>query len=263
MEQRAINRIKYFKGKKIKVAFSGGKDSIVLYHLVKRAGINCDIVYQSTTIDPPGTIPFIRKHYPDVKIEHPELSFYKLVEKKGLPNRFQRWCCQYLKESKNKGYDVVMLGVRRKESDKRKNRKLYEKYKGEIHFNPIIDWKTKDVWNYIEKYNLPMIKYYSPPYNFKRHGCVMCPLASSKQQIREAILFPKYLKALLKSVRIFRETHTHLQFVKDYKDEYEMVYLWLKQELNHTGRNKLNNNLFSEQITAKAIIEEVFFSNCT
>ncbi len=263
MIKKTINRIKYISQKynNIKVAFSGGKDSVVLYDLCKKVNLKANFVYQNTTIDPPGTLSFIRNNFPDVKIEHPELSFFKLVEKKGLPNRFQRWCCQYLKESNNLGYDFIVLGVRRKESFKRSKRKILEKYKGELHFNPLIDWKENDIWNYINKYNLPMIKYYSAPYNFKRHGCVMCPLASSKQQIKEATLFPKYLKALLKAVKIFRETHQHLQFVKDYSNEYEMVYLWLKQELNFTGRQKTKNTIF--KFSAKEIIEDIFFSNCT
>lgn len=263
MIKKTINRIKYIGKKydKILVAFSGGKDSVVLYDLVKKADINVTFRYQNTTIDPPKTLSFIRKNYPDVEIAHPELSFFKLVEKKGLPNRYQRWCCSILKESNNNGFDIIMLGVRREESAKRSDRKVLDRNKKDLQFNPIIDWTEKDVWNYIKIYNLPMIKYYSAPYNFKRHGCVMCPLASSKQQIREAIMFPKYVKALLRSVKIFRETHQHLQFVQDYKDEYEMVYLWLQQNLNRSGREKMNNNLFGNQ--AKEIIESVVLANCT
>lgn len=44
------------------LAFSGGKDSIVLYDLVKRVvGNDIPIIHAVTTRDPAGTISFIKK----------------------------------------------------------------------------------------------------------------------------------------------------------------------------------------------------------
>ena len=250
---KTLHRIQYVAKRfnKILVGFSGGKDSVVLYDLVKKAGVDVVFKYQNTTIDPPGTISFIRQNFPDVEIIHPELSFFKLVEKNGLPNRFQRWCCRVLKESNNAGFDVVFTGVRRAESSKRSKRKILEKYKNQYRFTPIIDWTEQEVWKYIKHNNLPMIKYYSSPYFFTRHGCVLCPLATKKQMVRNAKLFPKYVKALLNSVKVYRDTHKHLQFVQDYHDEYEMVYLFLTQQLNFYGRLQ-KDNLFG--LTAKQIL---------
>lgn len=48
------------------LAFSGGKDSIVLYRLAELAGVRFDAHYSLTTIDPPELVWFIRREYPSV-----------------------------------------------------------------------------------------------------------------------------------------------------------------------------------------------------
>ena len=259
-EHTAINRLKTLNSTPqsgIKLAFSGGKDSVVLFFLAQKAGISFDAVYQNTTIDPPGTLSFIRKNFPSVIIQNPKLSFYQLIEKKGLPTRQRRWCCQYLKENTNKGYKFLLTGVRRNESFKRSEYKIVGYRPNKIvEVRPIIDWNDNDVWEYIQTNDLPVIKYYNDPYNFTRHGCVMCPLAYYKQSIREAILFPRYLKAIIKATRKFREKNTAAEWYNDYADEYEMVYLWLRQELGKRGQRKINNNLF--EFNAKQVLETFF-----
>jgi len=65
------------------LAFSGGKDSQVIYELCKMAGVKFRSVMQVTTLDPPELMRFVRKNYPDVIMEHPEINFYKLIIKKS------------------------------------------------------------------------------------------------------------------------------------------------------------------------------------
>lgn len=54
------------------LGFSGGKDSVVLLDIAKKSGVKFEAVYSNTTIDPPGTIPFIRENYPEVRIVNPK-----------------------------------------------------------------------------------------------------------------------------------------------------------------------------------------------
>ena len=96
----------------IEIAYSGGKDSDVILQLAKEAGIRYEAIYKNTTIDPPGTI----RHAQEMgaTIIRPKRTFGELIQKKGLPSRFARFCCQELKEYKVR--DVAVMGVRRSES---------------------------------------------------------------------------------------------------------------------------------------------------
>ena len=60
---RAIRLIKSVAGhKNCFLAFSGGKDSMVLEFLCKEAGVKVDLMHNVTTIDPPGTISLCQRH---------------------------------------------------------------------------------------------------------------------------------------------------------------------------------------------------------
>ena len=61
------------------LAFSGGKDSVALYHLAKMAGVKFKAHMQITTIDPPELMRFVRSQYPDVVLHRPEINIYKLI----------------------------------------------------------------------------------------------------------------------------------------------------------------------------------------
>ncbi|WP_236252609.1 phosphoadenosine phosphosulfate reductase domain-containing protein [Odoribacter splanchnicus] len=54
------------------VAFSGGKDSQVIYELCKMAGVKFKAFFYKTSVDPPELLKFIRSDYPDVIWLKPE-----------------------------------------------------------------------------------------------------------------------------------------------------------------------------------------------
>ena len=109
------------------VAFSGGKDSIVVKQLMKMAGVRFDAHYSTTSVDPPELVRFIKDVHPDVSREIPRdadgnpITMWKLIPKKRLPpTRLSRYCCQILKEDKGYGR-LTVTGVRWAESLRRKN----------------------------------------------------------------------------------------------------------------------------------------------
>lgn len=190
----AIDRIRTFEPPEgYYLAFSGGKDSICIYDLVLRAGVKFDAHYQVTGIDPPELAHFIRLNYPEVKWEMPEMSIWRWIEKKGLPTRQNRWCCEKLKERGGQGRRVL-TGVRWAESVRRSKRQMTEhcfKDGRKTYLHPIIDWKDVDVWQYIEERSLKYCSLYDE--GFKRLGCIMCPMAGT--QLSEGDRWPKIREA--------------------------------------------------------------------
>ncbi len=181
------------------LGFSGGKDSVVAHDIAVKAGVKFDAHYCVSPIDPPEIYSFIREHYPDVIWDYHAKGFWKLVEKKALPMRNQRWCCDIIKEAGGFGR-IVITGVRRSESTTRKTYadiRTYIKSKSEkkIMVYPIANFTEYDIWQYIRDNNLSYCSLYDE--GFKRLGCVLCPFCTdTKHEIER---FPKIAKLWLRA----------------------------------------------------------------
>ena len=71
------------------------------------------------------------------------------------------------------------------------------------------------------------MKYYDPPYNFTRHGCVGCPLATKSQMRIEFKAFPQYATNLMKAIKRFQEAKPHTFWGKEFDNEYEAFYYYI------------------------------------
>ena len=207
------------------LAFSGGKDSVCLYYICKKASEKIGVPFEKmfyaqyniTNLDPPELVQFVRKQFPDVKMHHPEKTFWKLLlEKKMPPFRSQRWCCAELKEISSLPDAFSLTGVRRAESRKRADREGLEgrgnkpseritllndndELRKDIDVcslkrvwvcNPLIDWSDEQVWAFIRHENLPYCCLYDE--GFHRLGCIGCPLSGEKERERDFKRWPKY-----------------------------------------------------------------------
>jgi phosphoadenosine phosphosulfate reductase len=104
-----------------RLAFSGGKDSVVIKALAEMANIKYTPVYRLTSVDPPELVRFIKK-CSDVTIEIPrdndgnQITMWNLIVKQGMaPTRTMRFCCKQFKETSCDG-ELVVTGVRWAES---------------------------------------------------------------------------------------------------------------------------------------------------
>ena len=128
MVQTAIKRLRTFEPPEgYYLAFSGGKDSVVIKELADMAGVKYDAHYTLTSVDPPELVQFI-KSFPDVQIDKPrdkdgkQITMWNLIPKKKMPpTRVVRYCCASLKETQGQGRFVI-TGVRKAESAKRSKR---------------------------------------------------------------------------------------------------------------------------------------------
>lgn len=208
---------------------SGGKDSSVCKELAIRAGIPFEVMHNHTTADAPETVRFVRQEFKRLEdmgikcfINYPvykgqPTSMWELIPQKLLPpTRHMRYCCSILKEAGGKGR-FICTGVRWSESPSRKeNRGIYEKLgstkktkiilnndnddkrllfencrlQAKRVINPIIDWNSVEVWDFLEDSKSPVNPLYGE--GCDRVGCVGCPLAAKKKKEAEFLRWPKY-----------------------------------------------------------------------
>ena len=221
--------------KPLLITYSGGKDSDLLLLLADRSGIPYEVNHSHTTVDAPQTVYHVREKFKQLEdkgincfIDYPyykgkRTNMYDLiVQKKFPPTRLVRYCCEVLKEHSGDGR-FICTGVRWAESRKRKDtRGIYEDFspnrinnviltndnddtrrltescfkRKKMVCNPIIDWETSEVYDYLEESHIKLNPLYSM--GFSRVGCVGCPMAQ-RYHYRDFSFFPKYRDLYVKA----------------------------------------------------------------
>lgn len=250
------------------VGYSGGKDSDVLVHLFKRAGVKFCVIHNHTTLDMPETVYYIRRKFYEwelqgipCKIYYPETNFWSLcLEKKMLPLRKTRFCCAELKERDipELRYALRSFGVRKAESVNRskyrdsvetRNKADYADIQ-RFHFdntddvklsgacytnryffvNPLAYWSTDYLWDYIGGEKVEVNPLYGE--GFERVGCMLCPMASTCERKRELALHPRYEKRFIKLADdiIKLRISQGLPNKYNFKNGQEYFDMWLNNE---------------------------------
>ena len=151
---QSAGKISKEHGQPLEICYSGGKDSDTILELARISGVDYRAIYKNTTIDPPGTIKHAKEK--GVEVMQPAMNFRQIIEKKGFPNRWRRFCCSVLKEYKVLDYAVV--GVRRDESSARSKRyhepevcRVYNKTKDikVRQYLPLLEWTQEDVAEFL------------------------------------------------------------------------------------------------------------------
>ena len=228
MEQRAVQFIQethneYKKrGYAFVVAFSGGKDSLLLLDLVAKALEPDDfyVVFSNTGMELKETLATIEK----AKKRWSNLRFYEAKchmdpeeswEEFGPPGRRLRWCCAVhksvptiLKLREITGqYDVqavVFDGVRAEESARRSK---YEEISvgvkniNQVNCSPILKWNTAELFAYELHNGLLLNNAYR--YGLNRVGCTVCPLSSTWRDSLSNAIYGKDIHTLLAKVEAY------------------------------------------------------------
>ena len=253
------------------VCTSEGKDSRVLGHLFRRAGVKHFYQHSITGIEPPELIYFQRSNFQQYRdagyltydVMYRKSMWQLMLEKKIPPLRTIRYCCAELKEkrSEHQGKAVVSFGVRKYESVKRarsrneleialprqknlimpfddgENRKIFELcYRDrEKRVNPLAYWTDADIWNYSRDVKLEQCSLYSE--GFDRLGCIGCPLAREQNRRREFSRWPKFYEQYLRTFdRMLERRRQCGDAILDYASTAEIwMEWWLSDHVQETA----------------------------
>lgn len=211
-----------------------------------------------------------------------QITMWNLIpQKKMPPTRIVRYCCQKLKETSTPNR-MCATGVRKSESQGRKGRDVFSvrgktkktgqyysfehaeevfresneindpnwdcnliknmKQNKDIVVNPIYEWSDRDIWEYITKYGLKINPLYYPPYNYKRVGCIGCPMATLEVVKKEFSDFPQYKQAYIKAFDRMIEERTKAGLKSNWNNSKEVFHWWINDG-HIKGQMKFDENL--------------------
>jgi len=173
---RAIER---FDGK-LATTFTGGKDSLVVLHLFKRAGdgkVPVPVLNLDTTVKFKEALEFR-----DRIAREWDLDLIITTNHQGLKEitiaQDHEQCCLVMKATainmavEEHGWKALATGVRWDEQPARINEEYFSERPEHTRVQPILHFTELDIWAYIEKYNLPYCELYDQGY--RSLGCEPC-----------------------------------------------------------------------------------------
>lgn len=173
-------------GKNWLIAFSGGKDSVVIAHLARKFEISKGVCEESFCF-PKDCLEF-REMAKKMRLD---VEYYNSLSDSWLSAN-SKYIFPIAKDSgvfyskrqqatikrKAKGYTGVITGRRTEENTVRS--KLYQTKNGLWNFHPIAHWTTYDIWSYIKWRKLPYLSIYSTELGMLEGATPWCNISRAK-----------------------------------------------------------------------------------
>ncbi len=170
---------KKFKSKDIAIAWTGGKDSTVVLHIVKETfngKVPFKVMFNDSTLEFPEVYQFVKKLKKDWQLD--------LIWQKHLPEDLEAYEKAVKEGNKELAMEVMRIakinainyaiseykikafisGIRWDEHEARSNEKYFSQRSTHMRVHPILHFTLDDIWAYIKKFKVPYVSLYDKGY---------------------------------------------------------------------------------------------------
>lgn len=166
MLERTISEIRSTtKGKHVAFSWSGGKDSVVLADVCKKAGVN-ESMFAHTRLEYPAFIAWCNTHKPEgcttIDLGY-DLEWLKDHPRMLFPqgSDVQRWMIMCQRKAFTEFFfgrkiDMLLVGHRKADGNVVGENNVLKKNSGEVRYSPLADWPHEMLLAYIHYFKLPL-----------------------------------------------------------------------------------------------------------
>lgn len=165
-----------FNPEKVVVAWTGGKDSTVLLHLIRTCfggSVPFPVMFNDSTLEFDEIYEFVGKLSKDwnlnlviVKHDDRELEEFTKMTDGERRKELARLMKIHALDSfqKKHGIQAYIAGIRWDEHAARSKESYFSPRNGHTRVHPILHFREQDIWEYIKAFNVPYVRLYDEGY---------------------------------------------------------------------------------------------------